>query len=30
VMGDTTRLMITTLPGRLVLRVPSPPAEATG
>jgi YegS/Rv2252/BmrU family lipid kinase len=29
VMGETTRLMITTLPGRLVLRVP-PPAEATG
>jgi YegS/Rv2252/BmrU family lipid kinase len=29
VMGETTRLMITALPGRLVLRVP-PPAEATG
>jgi diacylglycerol kinase (ATP) len=29
VMGETTRLMITTLPGRLVLRVP-PSAEATG
>ena len=29
VMGETTRLMITTLPGRLVLRVPLP-AEATG
>jgi YegS/Rv2252/BmrU family lipid kinase len=29
VMGETMRLMITTLPGRLVLRVP-PSAEATG